>query len=105
MFQWKTNLFPQRPSPPSYQQQKQDLEQTPTDIINNLFTESKDKAQQENSLSHIQDLQKFVLNHQSTIKNMNGLTNQVEQLNNYSEQLLEMSQSVRQQVSNSMNLY
>ena len=36
---------------------------------------------------------------------MNGLTNQVEQLNNYSEQLLEMSQSVRQQVSNSMNLY
>ena len=41
MFQWKTNLFPQRPSPPSYQQQKQDLEQTPTDIINNLFTESK----------------------------------------------------------------
>jgi len=38
MFQWKTNLFPQRPSPPSYQQQKQDLEQTPTDIINNLFT-------------------------------------------------------------------
>lgn len=41
MFQWKTNLFPQRPSPPTHQQQKQDLEQSQltTDIIRQLFTD------------------------------------------------------------------
>lgn len=64
-----------------------------------------DKAQQENPLSQIQDLQNFVSNHQSTLKNMNELTSQVKQLDSCSEQLLEISHSVRQQVSNSMNLY
>lgn len=64
-----------------------------------------DKAQQENSISYIQDLQKFVSNHQSSLNNVNGLTNQMEQLYHYSEQLQEMSQSVRQQASNSINLY
>ena len=60
--------------------------------------------QQENSISYIQDLQKFVSNHQSTLKHVNGLTNEMEQLYHYSEQLQEMSQSVKQQASNSMNL-
>ena len=94
MFQWKTK-FPTRPSPPTLEQQQQDLENLST---NDVLFESINETDEQ-----IQKIRELIISQSILTKNVLDLDVSLEKLKESSKQLIELSEDVRKKASTTIS--
>jgi len=102
MFQWKTKI-PTRPSPPTPEQQKEDLENLRESILESHSLNSNDSESLDETDMQIAKYRKLVSNGLITKKIIQDLEVSLENLKETSKELVQLSQEVREKASTTIS--